>query len=512
METEEILEESSTLEDKSEPENEVEIAPAEKEGLQVVGKKKFAKNIGVVLFSNIISVLAGILVGFIIPKIMGVSEHGYYKTFTLYSSYIGLLHFGFIDGIYLKFAGKKYEDLDKERFKAYTKFLLSLETIVTLLIVVSSVFFLSTEYFLVVLFVGLNVLATNVTTYFEFISQITMRFTRITIRNVIRCGLTITSVIILYILYKFNSVTIYNYMYVAIVVSIHYALAIWYMITYRDITFGKSSIRAVKNDIFNFFKVGIPLLLANLVAQFVFLADQQVVQTLFDNDTFSTYAFAYTMINLITVATSAISVVLYPTLRTMNNDTIKNNYSKINAYLLMFVAFCLIAYYPLLFIVEHFLSQYYDSMETFRIILPGVLISSSISVIKYNCYKTFNKINNYFFKSLFILALSIAANLTVYFIYHNTMSISMVSIAVLIVWYLLVELYFIRTYHVKWISNFLYMILVIAGFYGSLFIPGLLLSGVSYLAYYIVLTIVFNYSILKNLFGKVRSWLKKRNA
>ena len=512
METEEILEESSTLEDKSEPEREVEIESEGKDGFQVVGKKRFAKNIGVVLFSNIISVLAGILVGFLIPKIMGVSEHGYYRTFTLYSSYIGLLHFGFIDGIYLKFAGKKYEDLDKEKFKAYTKFLLLMEFCVTVFILGISMFFLKTEYFLIVMFVGLNVLATNITTYYEFISQITMRFSRITIRNVIRCILTITSVVVLYLLYKFNNFTIYNYMYVTIVVSIYYVLALWYMYTYREITFGKSSIRAIKGDILYFFRIGIPLLLANLVASFVFLADQQVVQLLFENDVFSTYAFAYTMIHLITVATNAISTVLYPTLRTMNSETITKNYANINSYLLMFVGFCIIAYYPLCIIVEYFLPKYLPSMETFKIILPGVLISSSITVIKYNCYKTFRKINSYFWKSLFILALSIAANLTVYFIYHNTMSISMVSIAVLIVWYLLVELYFIRTYHVKWISNFLYMILVIAGFYGSLFIPGLLLSGASYLAYYIVLTIVFNYSILKNLFGKVRSWLKKRNA
>ena len=67
-------------------------------------RNKFIQNFIVVLISNGLTILSGILVGFIIPKIMGVTDYGYYKTFTLYSSYIGLFHFGFIDGIYLYFA------------------------------------------------------------------------------------------------------------------------------------------------------------------------------------------------------------------------------------------------------------------------------------------------------------------------------------------------------------------------------------------------------------------------
>ena len=114
-------------------------------------RKKFLKNIIIVLISNIISVISGVLIGFLIPKMMGVSEYGYYKTFTLYSSYIGILHFGFTDGIYLKFAGKKYEELDKEKFRTYTKFLFIMEAIITVLVMAGSFIFFGTNYFLVAL-------------------------------------------------------------------------------------------------------------------------------------------------------------------------------------------------------------------------------------------------------------------------------------------------------------------------------------------------------------------------
>ena len=476
-------------------------------------QKKFFKNIVIVLISNIITVLSGILIGFIIPKIMGVSEYGYYKTFTLYSSYIGILHFGFIDGIYLKFAGKKYEELDKGKFRTYTRFLFLLELFVSLLVVGASFFFLNTKYFLIILFVSLNVLATNVITYFEFISQITMRFKRTTARNVIRCTLNIISVTVLYLLWKFNDAVIYNYVYVIITLSISYVLALWYIVSYRDIVWGKgNTFKEEKAELRYFFKVGIPLLLANLIGQLIFVVDQQFVNLGFDNDTYAVYAFAYNMIELITVATSAISTVLYPTLKTLNEDTVKKNYSKLNAYLLMFVALCLTAYYPLVLIVNAFLPKYVESLPIFLIILPGVLISSSIAVIKYNCYKTFNKINNYFIKSLIILCLAIIADLAVYYIFGTTQSISIVSIAVLFVWYVIVEAYFIRAYKVSWVRNLIYLVLILGGFYGISFIPNIYGAFGAYVGYYLIVTAVLYNREIRGIISKLKSRRNKAVA
>ena len=468
-------------------------------------KKKFLKNVLIILISNLISVLSGILVGFIIPKILGVSEYGYYKTFTLYSSYIGLFHFGFVDGIYLKYAGKKYEDLCKEKFRLYSKFLFVMEFLISFIIILFSFFFIRTKYFYVVFFLGLNVLATNFISYFEFISQITMKFKRISLRNVIRCSLNILSVLVLYLLYKFDNLIICSTLYIIIYLSINYLLAIWYALTYRDLIFGKSSkLKEEKKEILFFFKVGIPLLFANLVGQLLFIADQQFVNVLFDNETYSTYAFAYNMINLITIATSAISVVLYPTLKKLNNETIKNNYSRINSYLLMFVAFCLLAYYFLDIVVRNFLPKYIDSLSVFRIIVPGILISSSISVIKYNCYKIFNKIKLYFTESIIVLVVAIIANIGVFLIYKSTTSISIISILVLFLWYVIVESYFIKKFKVKFVKNLVYLILIIAGFYSSTFIPNIYVSSVSYLFFYLVLTLIIFYKELKMLTNNIK--------
>ena len=43
--------------------------------------KDTLKNILKVAFSNIFTVIAGVIVGFALPKMIGITNYGYYKTF-----------------------------------------------------------------------------------------------------------------------------------------------------------------------------------------------------------------------------------------------------------------------------------------------------------------------------------------------------------------------------------------------------------------------------------------------
>lgn len=76
-------------------------------------KNKVLNDILKVAASNIIVLFSGVLVGFLLPKIIGITDYGYYKTYTLYATYVGMFHFGISDGIYLKYGGKDYSQLDR---------------------------------------------------------------------------------------------------------------------------------------------------------------------------------------------------------------------------------------------------------------------------------------------------------------------------------------------------------------------------------------------------------------
>lgn len=470
-----------------------------------MNSKKTLKSILIVLISNVISMLSSILIGFVIPKIMGVSEYGYYKTFTLYSSYIGVLHFGFIDGIYLKFAGQKYEDLDKRQLNTYTRFLFFMQLLVSAIVFSVAFFFLNSSYFIIIILLSLNILATNIIFYYEYISQVTMMFKKTSIRLIIKSVLNIVSVAALFILNKYFDVKVFAYLYIFFVLSINYLMAFWYIITYRDITFGKRyRLLEEKEGIIALFKTGSVLLISNLVAQLVFVVDQQFVNIAFDNDVYAIYAFSYNLISLITVATSAVSMVLFPTLKTLDKEFVIKKSSDLNSILLIFVGFCLSSFFVLCLIVQRFLPKYVDSLKIFRIVLPGVMLSSSISVIKYNCYKVFNSINVYLLFSIGVLLLSIVADFVVFFIFGSTISISAVSILVLLLWYSIVDVYFARKHQIKWVKNLLYILLVVSLFYlVSFFLTGWV-GFVVYITAFSLFSVFIFSKLLKNTFRRFK--------
>lgn len=457
-----------------------------------LNKKKTLKNIIMIMMSNCVTVLSGVLVGFLIPKIMGDIDYSRYKTFTLYVSYIGVLHFGICDGIYLKYAGKSYDELDKKQFGAFTKTLFLLETIISVLVIFVALIFLPGYYKVTIALVGINILAVNVVTYYELISQLTSRFKLVSMRNVVRSSVSIIVVLVLFLIYLLKGFSPKYYLYTAIVVGINIILAIWYMITYRGITFGKfDKIKSHKNIIKQLFRIGIILLLSNFVSQIIYIIDQQCVSLLFSEQEYGIYAFAYTMVNLLTVATSAIATVLYPLLSTTDEESAKKNYGKLNSYMIIFVSLAMFIYYPLHWFVGVFLSDYVSSLEIFRVILPGIALSSTITVIKSNYYKKLGHIPRFLVYSIVILIISIIANLIAYAIFKTMLSISIASVVTHAIWYIISDLFLAKKYKVNWIKNVIYLILIIFSYYIVYLVPNIYVGGIAYLVLYMIITLLF---------------------
>ena len=416
-------------------------------------QKKIVANIIKITFSNVVKLLSGVLVGFLLPKIIGITDYGYYKTFTLYITYVGLFHFGIADGIYLKYGGMSYEELDENKFKFYSQFFILLEIVTSLIMLLISLALIQSEYKFIFSCVAIYLLCYNITGYFQMISQITSRFNELSIRNIIQSGLTIIAVIILYILYKVHNYDVSYRIYTIIYVVIIFVLALWYIFTYREIVFGKTyGWKENKKDIWLFVKIGMPLLIANLCSTLILTLDRQFVNIIWpvtDSDnTYSIYAFAYNILSLVTTATTAISTVIYPTLKKTTEETLKHNYSRLISIILIFVFFAMIAYYPLVFIVNNFLAKYNDSLIYFRIIFPGLACQSAITIIMHNYYKVLGYNFKFFIKGIVTLVISFVANLIAYLIFKTPLAISVASIITMLIWYFYVEYFFVKKYKV----------------------------------------------------------------
>ena len=451
------------------------------------------KNIIKVTSANLTTLIAGVMAGFLLPKFLSVEGYGFYKVFSLYAPYFTLLNLGLIDGIVLKYGDKEYSQLDKENFRAYFRWYIIIHVLFLCILVPLSLFFLNGEYRFIFLFIELNLLAVNITGYLQLISQITQRFLEFSNRKIIQALFNIISIAILGLLFFLNGGDVSYKIYILFYTFINIFLMIWYCFTYRDIIIGHhSKLKITFWDCIGFIKSGFPLVFSYQIATLILSLDRQFVSILFPTTVYATYSFAYSMMALVTTATSAVSAVAFPMFKRMDKRNLLSNYNQyINS--LMVVAFGLIiVYFPLGIFINWFLPNYSESMPIFRIILPGIAISSSITAIMHNYYKVLGLNNTYFFKSLLVLAISAIANAVAYCVFKTTISISIASVITMMIWFFIIEYRIRKLCSDIGKNHIFYLFIMILLFYLASSISNYLFGLLVYFVVYLAISFFVN--------------------
>lgn len=469
---------------------------------EALTKHKTIKDVVNVSASNILKLLSGVLVGLLLPKIIGVTDYGYYKTFTLYTSYVGLFMFGIGDGIYLKYGGLNYSDIPKPKFRFYSRSIIVVQLLISLVLLMLSVF-LQGEYRSIFAFVSVYLLFANVTGYYQIVSQITSRFSEFSRRTILQSVYVSIVVFTLWLFHRVSQGAITYWTFTFLYVCGYVIFTVWYIYTYKDITFGKEcDSNNLRNSLIGLVKLGLPLTVANLCSSLILTIDRQFVNVLFDTDTYAIYAFAYNLLSLITTATTAIAVVIYPKMKKLSADALKNSYEKMNMIILTLVFFCMTIYFPLCPFIRWFLPKYSDSLLVFRVIFPGLAISSSITIVMHNCYKVWGINTSFFYKSVVVLICSCIANIIAYYLFSTTVSISIASIISMFLWYVIVEYKIIKDYKLKWLKNFTYMLIMITGFYIISSFDNAFICSICYLFVLLIVCLILYRDYINVLFRK----------
>ncbi|MFZ3100599.1 MAG: oligosaccharide flippase family protein [Desulfitobacteriaceae bacterium] len=281
------------------------------------------KDIASVFSSNVINLLIGIITGFLIPAFLSLDQYAYLKTFTLYIGFVGILHFGFIDGLYIKYGGRKEKELDKGILKGEHNFLLSFQLIVTLFFIFMGIF--SKDK--IILAFSLAILPTNMQTLFKFLFQALGQFGAYSKIMLITPNLLlIMNLFVIYILRLDN-----YWPFIVGTLLINYLVFIGLEISFLRKERGhKASVNIdwIKDN----FKVGIFIMIGNLSTMLFYSIDRWFVRYLFSVTEFAFYSFAISMISVINILISSVTMTFYPYL-IRNQD--EGLYRKIKIYFLI---------------------------------------------------------------------------------------------------------------------------------------------------------------------------------
>ena len=418
-----------------------------------------------VAVSRGLSLTAGVVTGLLLPKLLTVSDYGYLKIFTLYLTYTALLHFGFVDGILLKFAGRDYEMLRREQLRTYTRFFALFQVAAGCALSVAGSLFQDPAYRFILRMLGVNMVLVNLTTYYQFISQATRRFSEYSAKQLLAAVFKAGLVIVLLILRSMGVLEVSYRLYIIALNGIDGVMLLWYVWIYRDITFGPGMpLKEQRGEIGELFKQGILLTLAYQVSHLVLVLDRQFVSVLYPTDTYAVYSFAYNLVMMLSVMISSLAVVLLPVLKRVEPERIKPYYRKTLSVTAILTGAALCCYFPLVGLIRWFLPEYEQSLSYLAAVLPALMYSSCISVVMFTFCKALEQNAGFFKTGCMVLGIGCLTNGAAYGLFRTPLAISYASLLTMAAWFLLQERQLYKHTGMKGRKEFFYLTVLAIGF------------------------------------------------
>lgn len=457
---------------------------------------KFIVNVIKVVASNVLILLSSLLVAFVLPKIMPVEEYGTYKEFTLYFSYAGILHLGFVDAVFIKYGGVNLKEVNRNELKAYTSFFLLMQTALFFILCVSALIIgipTSGQYSFFIISIAFAYFSANITTYFQYLSQAVERFNELTIRNFIKAFISASIVITLWLLHKYNLLDLVSAkIYILCFLATNTGIALWYLITYHKYSFASpSSIKKAGKSIIGMFKIGFPIMVAASASNLILISDRQFAVLLTGKEEYAMYAFAYNFATLVITLVSAISIVFFPALKKESTAIKKSSYCKVMFYI-SFISFAFGCFLiPIRLFVNYYLPAYSSSLQYVSILIPAVCLNIIIATVNINYYKALLLGKRYLLVSVFVLAFAIASNGIAFLITKSLYGLSVASVLTFLLWLTISTYDLKKKMNIVEIYPFVYSCIMVLVFYFSYSITNSLGSFLTYTFVWLFASSVF---------------------
>lgn len=355
-----------------------------------IKKSKIIKNILHSLTANFISLLVSVVIVFILPRLIGIDEYGYFQLYLLYFSLGGFLQFGWSDGLYLKYGGHDYSLINKRLLGSQVKYLTVFYIIIAS--AVSLVIFKTNAPFdsRIIIFALISTLFTTPRGMIFYIWQATNRiklFSNILILDRL-LFLLFTIFILLGTNFNFEFIIIADIvakgcsLLVAIIISSDLVLS-------KTVNFKNAMIEA-KEEI----SIGYKLMLANISGSLILGIIKIMIETNWGITTFSQVSLTVSLSNFFLIFITALSIVIFPLLKNMNPENLRKTYKFIWILLSYSIMILLLMYFPFKFLILKWLPQYATGISFMSILFPIILYSTKTSVLGTTYLKSLRREND----------------------------------------------------------------------------------------------------------------------
>ena len=379
-----------------------------------------------VVSSNMLALLVGLVNGFLVPGFLGIDEYALYKTFGLYVGYVGILHFGFVDGIYIKYGGINLGLVPKSQLKAELLFLLALEGSILVLGTIIGLL-LGCE---IIVFVALSVFPINMLTFFKFLYQATGSFRKYAFVNSMAPVLTLLSTLTIVFAVEDRRA----YLFIIASIAINYLIFVFLFLGREGAVRNVRSGKVFGRHMLEIFRVGFFVMIGGYSSILFHSSDRWFVKLLLKTEDFAFYSLATSMMAMVMIFIRSAGITLYPLLVRRNNEIALIRVLK--KYIIIIAAFAASGYFAFDIVIRLILSDYVPSLEIIAILFSGFPAIAVIDSVFVNMYKAQKDERRYFYKVFAMVCLALALNGLAVLFWKSTSAIAFATTLAYYFWFL----------------------------------------------------------------------------
>ena len=389
---------------------------------------RLSKGMMIVLLTNIINIAFSLITNFALPKLLSVETYAAIRTYQLYVSYIGILHLGYVDGVYLQYGGKNIDTLSRDDLGTQRKSFLLFQLVIAIVLGIPGCILRDTA----LIALCLTIVPFNVAQYYKFVYQATGEF------SLYGQAINLTTVFIFVV----NMLLLFVLHYQA-----EFGYLIGYVVSYYVI-WGIMEVQFTRRvgrlphtgislkDLAVNIKNGWLLMLGNFTSVILTSIDRWFVKFLLETLAFAQYSFAVSMEGMLNVIVTPVSTTLYNYF-CVEKDS--NGIHRILNYVSLFAVAVVASAFPAKFIVERFLSNYLGSIDIMFFLFAGQLFFIIIKCVYVNLYKARQLQRLYFTKLVATIGIGIVLNIAFFLLWHYKESFALGTLVSAVIWFLLCQ-------------------------------------------------------------------------
>ncbi|MBS1503744.1 MAG: oligosaccharide flippase family protein [Bacteroidetes bacterium] len=347
---------------------------------------------------------------------MGITEFSYWQLFLFYVGYSGFFHFGLNDGLYLRYGGVSYEQLDHGLIGSQLWVSMAAQFVFcTGIFIYARLGVADNLRSFVLMATAVYILLYNTIIFFGYLFQATNKIVNFSLSVVLDKIFFIASIILLL------GVRVKHFQPFVLLYLLSKSIALIYCLyTGRRIAFAKLlSFKTTVKSIYSNVSVGIKLMISNIASGLILGVGRFMIDRSWGINAFGKLSFALSLTGFFLIFIYQVSIVLFPMLRQVTPDQQKRFYLVSRDFLGILLSSVFIFYLPINYLLTLWLPKYKDSLNYLIILLPLCTFDGKLEMLCSTYLKVMRKEKLLLMINLFSLIVSVVLCSISAFIFRN---------------------------------------------------------------------------------------------